>query len=120
MGAANMNGPASHSTTTTADTPSKLQNWKARFASGRRRSGSDMENYVEHADSVAANNNASLSNQRNKTKKNWKGNLKNFLPNQKKDNELGSSNPQTADALVEGTQDVSCTVFLICRFSLIF
>jgi hypothetical protein len=110
MGAANMNGPASTSTTTTADPSSKrqLQSWKARFASARRRSGSDMGNYVEHSDSAATNNNsASLATQRNKTKKNWKGNLKSFLPNQKKDTELGSSNPQTADSLLEGIQDVS-------------
>lgn len=120
MGAANMNGPASHSTTTTADTSSKLQSWKARFASARRRSGSDLENYVEQVDSAATNNSASLANQRNKTKKSWKGNLKNLLPNQKKDSEVGSSNPQTADSLVEGTPDVSCSLFSISCFTFAF
>lgn len=109
MGAANMNGPAAApSTTTTSESSNKLTSWKARFSSARRRSASDVDSYVEHAtDSAANNKSASLATQRNKGKKNWKGNLKNFLPAQKKDNELGSSNPQTADALLESLGDVS-------------
>ena len=93
-------------TTTTTDASKNLPSWKARFASARRRSGSDLDKYSE-SQGDAALLNTSLATQRNKTKKNWKGSLKNLLPTPKKDADGGSSNPQAPDSGKDGAGDVS-------------
>ena len=106
---------AATTTTTTSDTSKNLPSWKARFASARRRSGSDLDKYSESQGGDATllpNTNTSfLSTQRNKTKKNWKGSLKNLLPTPKKDADGGSSNPQAPDSGKDDAGDVS---FLSC------
>jgi hypothetical protein len=101
------------STTTPAEeqqpSTSKLQGWKARLtgASSRRR-----ESFGEGGDDGVALNKVtssnagqekqlvkSLSSQRNKSKKNWRGSLRNLLPSKEKD----GANPQTPLS-VDGTE----------------
>jgi hypothetical protein len=92
-----------HTSTSTPDT-SKQKTWKARFSSGRRRhsAGGEEEafnNYVEQQAEVQQQpTQSSLSMQRGKSKKNWKGSLRNLLPPSKKESDGGGSNPQTPDA----------------------
>jgi hypothetical protein len=70
------------------ETSGKLQSWKSRFSAGRNRSTSDLGNYERQTNSTQSGittNKSSLASQRNKTKKNWKGSIKNLLVNQKKE-----------------------------------
>ena len=121
---AKMKTTASHTTTgastkkaSTTETSKNLPSWKARFASSRRYSGSDLDKYSEsQGDASLQGNNhtnpSSLVSQRNKTKKNWKGSLKNLLPTPKKESDGGSSNPQAPDAGKDDAGNVSfCQVY---------
>jgi hypothetical protein len=71
-----------------AETSGKLHSWKSRFSAGRNRSTSDLGNYESQPNTRSmqsgATINSSLASQRHKTKKNWKGNIKNLLTHQKK------------------------------------
>lgn len=126
---AKMKTTASHTTagasskkgsTTATETSKNLPSWKARFASSRRHSGSDLDKYSESQGDASlqgnshinTTNSSSLVSPRNKTKKNWKGSLKNLLPTPKKETDGGSSNPQAPDAGKDGAGNVSVNELL--------
>lgn len=100
-----MNNNSSSTTTEAAEqSSSKLSSWKARLTGTRRGSrGSSFGDADDlHASSSTTPRGAapderqdnvvkSLSSQRSKSKKNWRGSLRNLLPNKEKD----GANPQT-------------------------
>jgi hypothetical protein len=109
-----------NSTTTPAEeqSTSKLQGWKARLtgASSRRRGsfsdglGGDDGDALNKAPSSTTGQEEqlvkSLSSQRNKSKKNWRGSLRNLLPTGK---EKDGANPQTPLS-ADGTEIAGNTV----------